>query len=117
MNDKISEKVINIFTKKNELTDKNLNQEKHRIKRFSDVSYVRLDEDVNGYPFDAEKLLKNAKKYFYIVRVLRKKENKYCLYNYNVEFEKLVDFITKFSKNELGGTIIEIEKYNPHELG
>ena len=120
MDEKTSEKVIKLF--KNGHTerqsDSNTGNEKQNpaIKFFAGVNYVRLDEDVNGYPFNKEKLLENAEKFSYIVRVLKPKNGKTALYNYNVPYDKIVSFISMFDRNELTGTIIDIDKYKPHEL-
>ena len=50
MSEEISKKVINIFSKhiKNKPVDS-----PEKVKTFAGFSYVRLDKDVNGYPFKA----------------------------------------------------------------
>ncbi len=113
MDEKINEKVINIF--KAAKVEKTLQENSPAIKFFAGVSYVRLDEDVNGYDFNKKNLIENAEKFSYIVRVIRPKNKKYSLYNYNVPYDKLVEFISLFDKNELNGTIIDIDKYKPNE--
>ncbi len=113
MGENIDDKVIRLFKKiqKNENTATN----EPPVKFFAGVNYVRLDEDSNGRPFKKEAILENASKFYYIVRVLKLKNRKYSLYNYNVPHEKIVEFISLFDKNELSGTIIEIDKYKPYE--
>lgn len=115
----INEKVINIFKAHNKDAETKKStperKETHKIKSFAGVSYVRLDEDINGLPFNREKLLEGSKHYSYIVRVLKPKNGKHSLYNYNVPYDKLVEFISMFASNELSGTIIEIDKYKPNE--
>ncbi len=114
MNENINDKVINIFKKANKREE--IQKNEPPIKFFAGVNYVRIDEDLNGYSFKKELLLENASKFSYIVRVLRLKNGKYSLYNYSVPFDKIVEFISLFDKNELNGTIIEIDKYTPNEL-
>lgn len=113
MSDNINEKVINIFKKAQKESGEPVEPP---IKFFAGVNYVRIDEDLNGYPFKKLALLENAAKFSYIVRVLRLKNGKHSLYNYNVPYDKIVEFISMFDKNELSGTIIEIDKYIPNEL-
>ena len=111
--DNISDKVINIFKAKNAGFEKSENT---NIKFFAGVDYVRMDEDVNGHAFNKDNLIKQAEKFSYIVRVLKPKNGKQSLYNYNVPYDKLVKFISMFQTNELSGTIIEIDKFIPNEL-
>ncbi len=113
MSEKINEKVINIFNKhiKNRQTNPDV-----KVKSFAGFSYVRLDEDANGYPFKEEYLLDYAKECHYIVKVMREKNKKISLYSYNVPSEKLLDFLLMFRNNELSGTIIEVDKFLPKDL-
>lgn len=113
MSEEISQKVINIFSKhiKNKPTDYN-----ERVKFFAGFSYVRLDKDVNGYPFKEEKLLDYAKDCHYLVKVMRQKDGYPALYSYNVPSEKLIDFLIMFKNNELNGHIIEIDKFLPKSI-
>lgn len=111
MSEKINEKIINIFN------NKRTNKEKEdRIKSFVGFEYVRLDKDLNGYNFVSENLLEYAKKCMYIIRVMKEKNGKISLYNYEVSADRLIEFILKFHTNELRGKIIEIEKYIPDDL-
>ena len=114
MSENINDKVIDIFKKAHKEAENKTNEPP--IKFFAGVNYVRIDEDLNGHPFKKENLLENASKFSYIVRVLRQKNGKHSLYNYSVPFDKIVEFISLFDKNELNGTIIEIDKYTPNEL-
>ena len=59
MSEEISKKVINIFSKhiKNKPVDT-----KEKVKTFAGFSYVRMDKDVNGYPFKEAKLLDEYEK-------------------------------------------------------
>ena len=114
MSENINDKVIDIFKKAHKKNQEQTNEPP--IKYFAGVNYVRIDEDMNGYPFKKEVLIENAAKFSYIVRVLRLKNGKHSLYNYSVPFDKIVEFISLFDKNELNGTIIEIDKYKPNEL-
>ena len=114
MSENINDKVIDIFKKAHK--EEKIKSNEPPIKFFAGVNYVRIDEDLNGYPFKKETLLENASKFSYIVRVLRPKNGKHSLYNYSVPFDKIVEFISLFDKNELNGTIIEIDKYTPNEL-
>ena len=113
MTDDISNKVIDIFKrhKRNKPADT-----KEKVKTFAGFSYVRLDTDVNGYPFKEENLLEYAKECHYIVKVMREKNGSISLYSYSVPNEKLLDFLLKFRNNELNGTIIEIDKFLPKDL-
>ena len=54
MSEEISKKVINIFSKHNSSKNEKV------VKSFAGYSYVRMDNDINGYPFKEEKLLKYA---------------------------------------------------------
>ncbi len=114
MDKQTNEKVINIF--KNADNTQQAQNDTPAIKFFAGVNYVRLDEDANGHPFNKKNLIENAKNISYIVRVLKQKNKKHSLYNYNVPYDKLVEFISMFEKNELSGTIIDIDKYIPNEL-
>jgi len=114
MSENINDKVIDIFKRAHKEEKSKSNEPS--IKFFAGVNYVRIDEDLNGHPFKKETLLENASKFSYIVRVLRPKNGKQALYNYSVPFDKIVEFISLFDKNELNGTIIEIDKYTPNEL-
>lgn len=114
MSDDINNKVINIFKNAGKNVSNTLNEPP--VKFFAGVNYVRLDEDSNGHPFVKDFLIENAARFSYIVRVLKLKNGKHSLYNYNVPYEKIVEFISLFEKNELSGTIIEIDKYKPNEL-
>ena len=121
MDKKTNEKVINLFQggsadKKSELSVSSGEKYTPAVKFFAGVNYVRLDEDVNGYPFNKAKLLENAENFSYIVRVLRPKNGKTSIYNYNVPYDKIVNFISMFANNELTGTIIDIDKYKPNDL-
>jgi len=109
MSEEISKKVISIFSKNSE----NAENPTSDVKNFAGFSYVRLDNDVNGYPFKKEKLLKYAKDCHYLVKVMREKNGKHSLYSYNVPSEKLLDFLLMFRNNELNGSIIEIDKFLP----
>lgn len=113
MDEKTNEKVINIFKTAH---NKEAEKHPHSIKFFAGVNYIRFDEDENGHPFNKNTLIENAKKFSYIVRVVKLKNGKHSLYNYNVPFDKLIDFITMFKTNELSGTIIDIEKFKPNDL-
>ena len=113
MSEEISKKVINIFSKhiKNKPVDS-----KEKVKSFAGFSYVRMDKDVNGYPFKSENLLNYAKDCHYIVKVMRDKNGSPSLYSYNVPNDKLLDFLLMFRNNELDGTIIEIDKFLPKNI-
>ena len=113
MSEEINKKVINIFSKNN-ITSKQSSTNK--VKSFAGYSYVRLDEDVNGYPFKEDKLLDYAKKCHYIVKVMKEKNGKPSLYSYNVPSDKLLDFLLMFRNNELNGCIIEIDKFLPKNI-
>ena len=114
MDEKINQKVINIF--KNAQKKDTPHNNSHPVKFYAGVSYVRLDEDVNGYPFNKNNLIENAEKFAYIVRVIRHRNGKPSLYNYNVPYEKIISFISMFANGELSGTIIDIDKYKPNDL-
>ena len=113
MSEEISEKVINIFNK--HIKNKQTNPDE-KVKSFLGFSYVRMDEDVNGYPFKKSKLEDYAKECHYIVKVMREKDKKVCLYSYNVPNDKLLDFLLMFRNDTLNGTIIEIDKFLPKDL-
>ena len=114
MSDEINKKVINIFSK--HIKGKVSNNKSENIKSFAGYSYVRMDKDVNGYPFKEKKLLEYAKKCHYIVKVMRDKDGSPSLYSYNVPSEKLLDFLLMFRNNELNGNIIEIDKFLPKSI-
>lgn len=113
MSEEINKKVINIFSKhiKNKPADT-----KEKVKTFAGFSYVRLDRDVNGYPFKEEKLLAYAKDCHYLVKVMREKNGSPSLYSYSVPSDKLLDFLLMFRNNELNGSIIEIDKFLPKSI-
>lgn len=115
MDKQTNEKVINIF-RNAENSKQQAQQDSPAIKFFAGVNYVRLDEDANGYPFNKKTLIENAESISYIIRVLKPKNGGHSLYNYNVPYDKLVEFISMFEKNELSGTIIDVDKYVPNEL-
>ena len=108
MTDKFNKKVINLFSGKN--------AEDENIKFFAGFEYVRYDKDLNGNPFIEQNLLDYANSCHYIVRIMKERGKNISLYNYDVPSEKLYEFMEKFYKNELQGTIIEIEKYIPEDL-
>ncbi len=114
MSDEINEKVINIFSK--HIKGKSSNGKTEDVKSFAGFSYVRMDKDVNGYPFKEKKLLDYAKKCHYIVKVMRDKNGSPALYSYNVPSDKLLDFLLMFRNNELNGSIIEIDKFLPKSI-
>ena len=113
MSEEISKKVINIFSK--HIKNKPV-EAKEKVKTFAGFSYVRMDKDVNGYPFKHEKLLEYAKECHYIVKVMRDKNGSPSLYSYNVPSDKLLDFLLMFRNNELNGSIIEIDKFLPKSI-
>lgn len=113
MTDNINEKVINIFNKHK---DKAADFGEEKVKFFQGFNYVRLDKDLNGKLFKEDALLEYAEKCQYIVRVMREKENHIALYNYKVPHDRIIEFVSKFSNNQLNGRIIEIEKYIPEDL-
>ena len=113
MSDEINKKVINIFSK--HIKNKPVNTSE-KVKTFAGFSYVRMDKDVNGYPFKEDNLLDYAKECHYIVKVMRKKNGSPSLYSYNVPSEKLLDFLLMFRNNELNGSIIEIDKFLPKSI-
>lgn len=106
----IDGKIINLFGKDSEFVSE------EATKFFAGFEYIRLDKDSNGNPFLENNLLDYANTCHYIVRIMRKKGEKVFLYNYDVPSEKLYEFLEKFYKNELKGTIIEIDKYLPDDL-
>lgn len=103
-----NDKVINLFSKNT--------REDEDIKFFAGFEYIRYDKDLNGKPFVEQNLLEYSKSCHYIVRIMKERNNNLSLYNYDVPSEKLYEFLEKFYKNELKGTIIEIEKYIPDDL-
>ncbi len=113
MSEEISKKVINIFSKHGK--QKTTNPEE-KVRTFAGFSYVRMDKDVNGYPFKEEKLLDYAKDCHYIVKVMRDKNGSPSLYSYNVPNDKLLDFLLMFRNNKLNGSIIEIDKFLPKSI-
>ena len=113
MSEEISKKVINIFSKHIQNKDDKPNK---NVKHFAGFSYVRIDNDINGYPFKEEKLLNYAKQCHYIVKVMREKNGHPSLYSYNVPSDKLLDFLLMFRNNELNGSIIEIDKFLPKNI-
>ena len=113
MSEEISKKVINIFSK--HIKNKQVNTDE-KVKTFAGFSYVRMDKDVNGYPFKQQNLLAYAKDCHYIVKVMREKNGSPSLYSYNVPNDKLLDFLLMFRNNELDGSIIEIDKFLPKNI-
>lgn len=113
MTDEINKKVINIFSKHKK--DEPL-ENGEKIKFFAGFNYVKIDKDINGKKFNAEKLKRYAQKCHYIVRVMRDIDEETILYNYEVPNEELFRFIKAFENNTLNGTIIEIDKYFPEDL-
>lgn len=113
MSEEINKKVINIFSK--HIKQKPIDSEE-KVKSFAGFSYVRLDKDANGYVFKEANLLEYAKDCHYIVKVMRKKDGNPSLYSYNVQSDKLLDFLLMFRNNELNGSIIEIDKFLPKSI-
>lgn len=106
------DKVINLFC--NRKGEKRLIDDDAKF--FAGFKYVRFDKDSNGNCFSKSNLLEYSNSCHYIVRIMREKENNVHLYNYDVPSQKLYEFLEKFYRNELTGTIIEIEKYLPEDL-
>lgn len=113
MDDKIDQKVVNIFSKHNKNQP---SEHAERVKFFAGFEYVRLDRDDNGKKFNMEHLEKYAQECHYIVRVARSFDGKTCLYNYDVANTDLFKFIKAFENNTLNGMIVEIDKYFPEGL-
>lgn len=113
MTDEINKKVINIFSKHK--NDQPLKADE-KIKYFAGFHYVKIDKDLNGKKFNAEKLKRYAHRCHYVVRVMREIDDEILLYNYEVPNDKLFSFIKAFENNTLNGTIIEIDKYFPEDL-
>lgn len=113
MTDEINKKVISIFSKHKSAQP---SEHEERVKFFAGFDYVKLNKDINGKKFNAEKLQRYAQKCHYIVRVMRNMNNEVFLYNYDVPNDKLFKFISAFENNTLNGTIIEIDKYFPEDL-
>lgn len=103
-------KIINLFGKNN------ASQNDAETRYFAGFEYILLDKDSNGNPFLEQNLLDYASTCHYIVRVMRKKNEKVCLYNYDIPSDKLYEFLGRFYNNELKGVIIEIDKYLPDDL-
>ena len=112
MGHEFDDKIVNLFGDKSKV--EKLPDE--ATKFFAGFEYIRLDRDSNGNPFIEQNLLDYANTCHYIVRIMRKKGKRVFLYNYEVPSEKLYEFLEKFYKNELTGTIIEIDKYIPDDL-
>ena len=108
----VNDKIINLFQRKKETIKNNEDD----IKFFAGFEYVRFDKDSNGNPFIEQNLIEYANSCHYIVRIMKERGRGVSLYNYDVPSEKLYEFLEKYYKNELQGTIIEIEKYIHEDL-
>jgi len=105
-------KVVNI----NKSGKVNSSKNKAEIKNFNGFDYMKSDKDLNGVPFIKENLIEYSEGCKYMVRVMREKNNKVYLYNYNIPQDALANFLIKFEIGEYDGKIIEVEKYIPEEL-
>ncbi len=113
-NDKNNEKVINIFVKHK----KNFHVSgDEKVVRNEDGNYfICIKKDENGKYFDEKKLLENADKCFYLVKVMVKGSEYPYIYNYRVSGEMIEKFLAGYINQEKEGKIIEINTYYPEEL-
>ncbi len=95
---------------------KSVGSKKSGIKEFQGFEYIKMDKDLNGTPFIKESLEEYADSCRYMVRVMREKDKKVCLYNYYIPQDSWCMFLTKIENGEFDGRVIEVEKYIPEDL-
>ena len=105
-----SENIIKLSPKQGQKTGK-----KH-LSNSAGYYYMITEKDLNGNPYSKSTLLQYASNCKYIIRVMREVDNKVILCDYQVEYNKIFDFIEKVTSGQINGTIIEIEKYLPKDL-
>ncbi len=110
----MKDKIIELF--KNKHKDRSKPSESEAVKFFDGFNYIRLDKDKNGNNFNPEHLAHYAEQTRYLVTVMREHDNKTSLYNYEVPYEQLTDFLLKFKNNEFDGQIVDIDKYIPENF-
>jgi len=108
MTDDINEKVINLFSahKKNKSCSNG-----HVCKTTDGYTYVTIKTDDNGRYFDEERLLKNAREFYYIVKVMVKEGKHPYINNFKISGDKILDFIKIYTDGNGDGQIIEIDKF------
>ena len=106
----MKDKIIKLFK------NKELPENSDLVRYFAGFNYIRLDKDKNGNNFNAEHLKYYAEQTHYLVTVMRENNGITMLYNYEVPYDKLMEFILKFNNNELDGQIIDIDKYIPENF-
>lgn len=113
MSDKINRKVIDIFTKNKKTTPVACDE---KICKCNDgYYYVCMKSDLNGKPFDEEKLLRQANDCYYIAKVMIKRGVAPFIYNYKVPGDDLLKFIELYINGDKEGQIIEIDKFYPED--
>ncbi len=112
MPDDFNEKVINLFGagKKNKIC--NAGQVCETPEGYT---YVTINTDDNGRHFDEGKLLKNAHRFYYVVKVMVKESRHPYINNFKVPGDKILDFIKIYNDGKGHGQIIEIDKFYPEE--
>lgn len=115
MSDKINEKIINIFTRKEKKA--HTSAEEDQVHTTPDgFNYVHIKYDENGKHLDEEKLLEKADEQWYIIKVLEHHKDYPTIKNFKVSGERLLEFIQKFLSEDRPGKIIEIDKFYADEL-
>lgn len=113
MTDKINKKVIGIFAK-NKKNSPGCCDEK--ICKCEDgYYYVCMKFDLNGKPFDEEKLIKYADESYYIIKVLLTHETTPYIHNYKIPGKDILNFTELYIKGDKEGKIIEIDKFYPED--
>ncbi|MCK7527902.1 MAG: hypothetical protein MZV64_65015 [Ignavibacteriales bacterium] len=115
MTDKINEKVINIFTRHKKQLPPLPHHEK--VVRSEDgFYYVCVKGMKMVFILMKKKILNKVSDVQYIVKVMMKQTDYPNIYNFKVPGSKLLEFLEPYIKGEKAGTIIEVDKYYPHDL-
>ena len=86
------------------------------VKDFNGFDYVETDKDLNGKSFTKSTLLGYAKECSYVVRLMREKNKKIYLYDYEVPQDRLCEFLKGVETGEIDGILIEVERFIPKGL-
>ncbi|MCQ2957917.1 MAG: hypothetical protein MJ180_03330 [Candidatus Gastranaerophilales bacterium] len=110
----INKKVVSIFErhKANKLN----NDDAKVIECDDDIYCVTVKTDKHGNPFNRAELLEDARMTEYIVKVLVDTPESSYINNYKVSGEKILEFLSKYTKRKKQGQVIEIDKYIPDDL-
>jgi len=109
MTDKSKENVINIFVKHKKHF--HVSGDEKVIRNEQGYYYICIKKDENGKHFDEKKLLENADKCFYLVKIMLNGPESPYIYNYRVPGDLIDEFLAPYVNHEKEGRIIEINSY------